>query len=76
MKNPNGFTLIEVIITLVVVSILIAVGVPGLSSIMANSRATAHTNDLVTALSFSRNESVKRGTIVAVCAKTPTYQKI
>ncbi|MFC1602156.1 GspH/FimT family pseudopilin [Pseudomonadota bacterium] len=70
MKNSNGFTLVEVIITLVVVSILIAVGVPGLNSIMANSQATAHTNDLVTALSFSRNESVKRGTLVAVCAKS------
>ena len=74
MKNSNGFTLVEVIITLVVVAIIMAVGIPGLSSMMANNQAIANSNDLITALSFSRNESVKRGTRISICAKSPTAQ--
>jgi len=74
MKSSNGFTLVEVIVTLVVVAIIIAVGIPGLSSIMANNRAIANSNDLVTALSFSRNEAVKRGMRVSTCAKSSAAQ--
>jgi len=74
MKRSDGFTLVEVIVTLVVVAIIIAVGIPGLSSMMANNRAIANSNDLVTALSFSRNEAVKRGMRVSICAKSSAAQ--
>ena len=70
MKRTDGFTLVEVIITLVVISILAAVGVPGLSRLMANNQAIANTNNLVTALYFSRSESVKRGVQISLCAKS------
>ncbi len=70
MKRIDGFTLVEVIITLIVISIIAAVGIPGLGSLMANNQATANTNNLVTALSFSRSESVKRGIQVSLCAKS------
>ncbi|MCF6353497.1 MAG: GspH/FimT family pseudopilin [Candidatus Polarisedimenticolaceae bacterium] len=68
MKRADGFTLIELIITLVVAAIIVAVGIPGMSNLMANNRATAHTDSLITALSFARSESVKRGISVSVCA--------
>lgn len=69
MKRADGFTLIELIVTLVVAAIIIAVGIPGMSNLMANNRATAHTDSLITALSFARSESVKRGISVSLCAK-------
>jgi len=70
MKRTDGFTLVEIIITLIVISIIAAIGIPGLSSLMANNQAIANTNNLVTALSFSRSESVKRGVQVSLCAKS------
>ncbi len=70
MKRIDGFTLVEIIITLVVISILAAVGIPGLGRLMANNQAIANTNNLVTALSFSRSESVKRGVQISLCAKS------
>ncbi len=70
MKRTDGFTLIELLVTLVMVAIIMAVGIPGLSSLMANNQATAHSNDLITAISFARSESVKRGTRVSICAKS------
>lgn len=70
MKRADGFTLIELIVTLVVAAIIVAVGIPGMSNLMANNRATAHTDSLITALSFARSESVKRGISVSVCAKS------
>ncbi len=68
MKKTDGFTLIELIVTLVVAAIIIVVGIPGMSVLMANNQAAAHTDSLVTALSFARSESVKRGINVSICA--------
>jgi len=74
MKKTDGFTLIEAIITLVVVAMVIAVGIPGLSSIMANNQAAAHSNSLITAFSFARSESVKQGVNVSICARDASAQ--
>jgi len=75
MKKTVGFTLIEIMVTLVMVAIIIAVGVPGLGSLMANNQATAHSNNLITALSFARSEAIKRGVHVSICAKNAAEEE-
>lgn len=67
MKNQNGLTLIEMMVTLAVAIILVAVGIPAFRSITANNRAVAQSNALVTALNLSRGEAVKRGAPVTIC---------
>ena len=67
MKNQNGLTLIEMMITLAVAIVLVAVGIPAFRSITANNRAVAQSNALVTALNLARGEAVKRGAPVTVC---------
>ncbi len=65
--NISGFTMIEVMITLVVVSILLSVAVPSLDSMIKNSRLSSRMNSIITDIHFSRSEAVKRGTTVIMC---------
>ena len=69
-KKQTGLTLIELMVTLAVAIILVAVGMPLFSGIVANNRAVAQTNSMVSALNLARSEAVRRGTPVAVCAST------
>jgi len=64
-KSP-GFTLVELMITLAIAGILLAVGIPSFNSMISSSRLTTYANEFVTALNLARSEAVKRGMSVTV----------
>lgn len=72
LPRENGFTLIELIITLTVVGILTAIAVPGLRQFVESSRLTTATNEFIGDLSNARVEAMKRGTgsQTVVCASS------
>lgn len=70
MDKEPGFTLVELLITIVVATILLAVGVPAFQSFIKNNRVTAQTNDLISAIQLARSEALKRGTNTVVCPST------
>jgi len=70
MKMENGMTMVELLITIVVVTILLALGVPSFQEFIKNNRLTAQTNDFVTAVQLARSEAVKRGSFTTICAST------
>jgi type IV fimbrial biogenesis protein FimT len=55
-----GFTLIELMVTLSVGAILIAVAVPSFTSMLANNRMIAQANGLVLSLNMARSEAIKQ----------------
>jgi type IV fimbrial biogenesis protein FimT len=67
-KKQHGLTLIELMVTLAVAIILVTVGMPLFSGIVANNRATTQANTFLSAFKLARSEAVKRGTNVSVCA--------
>jgi type IV fimbrial biogenesis protein FimT len=70
--KEKGFTLVELMVTLAVITIVLTVGIPSFSSLAASNRATSEANALVAALNLARSESIKRGVQVSVCsAKNP-----
>lgn len=72
MNRYRGFTLIELIITVAIASIVLAVGVPSFQTMMRNNRAATYTNEFMSALNFARSEAVKRGRRVVLCPSTGT----
>ena len=69
-RRQQGFTLVELMITLAVVIVLLAVGIPLFGRILSTNQAAAEVNSLVTALQLARNEAVNRGRPVTLCAGT------
>ena len=68
MKKNSGFTLIELIITVSIAAILLALGTPAMKSIIQNGRITQINNELVSAIHVSRSEAVRRGSSACLCA--------
>jgi type IV fimbrial biogenesis protein FimT len=66
--SASGFTLVELLVTLAVVSVLLVVGVPSMTQFLADRAAQANAEEFVQALRFARSEAMKRGRPVTVCA--------
>ena len=67
-KKHTGFTLIELMVTLVVASIVLTVGIPSFKSFFLNSRMSTQANDLISSLNLARSEAIRRGTSIKVCS--------
>lgn len=67
LNGQRGFTLIELMVTLVVLAILAAVGVPSFQNMMKDNRRTTQINELVSGLNLARSEATKSSSTVAFC---------
>lgn len=78
-KSTSGFTLLELIVTISIAGILMAMAIPSFNDMIRNSRLTTYANEMVTSLNLARSEAVKRGVSVSVRKSssvtgcTPTY---
>jgi len=71
MKDAEeGFTLIELMITLAIMIILMAVAIPSFNETMLGGKLTSNANDLVASLNKARGEAIKRNSTVTLCAST------
>ena len=71
--RQTGFTLIELMITIVLVAILLGIGAPSFAEFTRNARMSSAANDLLTAMHAARTEAIKRRVPVTVCAsENPT----
>ncbi|WP_170799052.1 GspH/FimT family pseudopilin [Stutzerimonas stutzeri] len=68
MRRPQqAFTLIELMITIGILSVVLAIAVPALSQSVHNVRLTSLISDLTTSVTYARSEAVKRGRRVVIC---------
>jgi type IV fimbrial biogenesis protein FimT len=65
-STERGFTLIELMLAIAILSILVGIAVPAYRDVILNQRVTNATNDLHAALSFARSEAVKRNANVTL----------
>lgn len=66
----NGFTLIEVMLTVAIIAILASVGVPSFTRMFADQRAKAAASNLYTAMTVARSEAIKHNRNVSLVPKT------
>ena len=67
MDRTRGVTLIELMVTLSVMAILMAVGAPSLQTFVRNNQLRTAANEMQVALGYARSEAIKRGVPVTVC---------
>jgi type IV fimbrial biogenesis protein FimT len=66
-RQQYGFTLWELMMTLLVAGIMLGIGVPNVMEFQRNGVMTGTANDFVTAVLAARTEAVKRQVPVSLC---------
>ena len=70
MPHTRGFTLVELLVTLLVASILLGIGAPAFGNLVEQTRLTTTTNQFLTTLHMTRSEAIRRGALVTLCTST------
>jgi type IV fimbrial biogenesis protein FimT len=65
----TGFTILELMITLTVAGILLAMAAPAMGNFLKDNRLSTQANDLVSALTVARSEAIKRRTDIELAPK-------
>jgi prepilin-type N-terminal cleavage/methylation domain-containing protein len=66
--TQKGFTLYELMITVAIVGVVLAVGVPNMVAYSQNSRMTSTANDFHAAFHLARSEASRAKTFITICA--------
>ena len=74
--DQYGFTLWELLMTLLVAGILLGIGVPNVMEFSRNGAMTGAANDLITATLQARTEAVKRQSPVTLCLSNDPFAAI
>ena len=65
----GGFTVIELMVTIALMSIALSLAIPSYRNMIANNRSATEVNRFLAAINIARSEAVKRGVPIAMCAR-------
>jgi type IV fimbrial biogenesis protein FimT len=65
--HRRGYSLLELMFTLLLAGVLLSLGVPWLHDLVLDARRTADVNAFVSAIQLARSESAKRAQPVVLC---------
>jgi type IV fimbrial biogenesis protein FimT len=67
LGRSRGFTLMELMFTLLLAGILLGIGVPSFRGMIANNRLSSQTNEIIAAINMARSEAITRNTRITLC---------
>ena len=70
MNKKNGFTLLELMITMAIVAIIVSLGVPNMRGVIMDNRMVSQTNQFVRSINLARSAAVRyqRNAIICISA--------
>ena len=74
MKRMNGFTLLELIFTLSLLVIVLALGIPALSQWVQRSKATGLQYTLLHSIHYARTQATRLQSTITLCPGTSTCE--
>jgi type IV fimbrial biogenesis protein FimT len=70
LRFLNGFTLIEILVSIAILGVLIAVALPSFSNTIKRYRISAIRDELTASLQMARSEAIKRRTQIIIARNT------
>ena len=67
MRKENGFTLIELMVTIVLLALFAAFAIPAMNGFVEQQRVNSTLSNYTNALTFARNEAIRQNLPVVVC---------
>ena len=72
--QQQGFTLLELMVSLAVFAITLGLAIPSFQSLITSNRLTTQTNALLNAIYYTRSEAIKRNAHVVLCSSQSANQ--
>jgi type IV fimbrial biogenesis protein FimT len=66
-RGPAGFTLVEMLVTLTVLGLLLAVAVPSFNNAILGNKLTGYANSFLASAQLARSEAIKRNAAMTMC---------
>ena len=70
VRFRKGFSLLELMVVLVIISLTLSVALPTYQNMIGRFAITGQANDLLAAVSFARSEALKSGVVVSLYGST------
>ena len=67
-SRASGFSLIELMVTIAIVAILLALGLPSFEGSMRSNRVATTTNEMLASLALARSEAIRSSRDSVLCA--------
>lgn len=67
LKAVKGFTMIELVVTMAILAILVALAVPSFESVFNSNRLTSTANEILSGVQSARMEAVRRNARAGFC---------
>lgn len=68
----RGVTLLELLVTIAILAILVAIGLPGMRDFIVSNRLSSDVNGFIGLVNYARSEAIVRNQDVVVCPKSAT----
>jgi type IV fimbrial biogenesis protein FimT len=66
----SGFSLVELMITIAILAVLLAIGLPSFQGSLRSNRVTSTTNELMASISLARSEALRNPGGAVLCTTT------
>ena len=66
-RHSKGFTLVELMVTIAVVAVLLAIALPSFRNVIQRNRVATASNDLLASVSYARTTAIYRHQLVSMC---------
>jgi len=71
-RSQRGFSLIELMVTVIVAAILLAVAVPNMRKFMQRNRVANQSNSIMADLTFARGQAASTRAYISICPRATT----
>jgi type IV fimbrial biogenesis protein FimT len=68
--RQRGFSLVELMVTITVMGILVAIALPSFRDVIHRNQVSSVSNELLASLAYARTEAIARGQLVSMCPST------